>query len=236
MALGTRRNRERRQRLMRMVLRLTQALALIATFLGVGIVAYRGAEELARQEVTALETQVARLTQQEADAQRDKASLSAALEQTRRDIRQIEARYAQDVPREPFTQFLAAAQERLAAGVAAERLSNVMRLAENPRRCEGRPLLRRFAIRFGGTPNAEEGTSFADGLIRVTVTLPAGAEDVARQATVSVTTLWDGRAENRQGLPQRLALPLGNLEMDLTISASDLRGFAQAALASCQRG
>jgi hypothetical protein len=37
------------------------------------------------------------------------------------------------------------------------------------------------------------------------------------------------------GLPQRLTLPLGNLELDLAITASDLRGFAQAALATCPR-
>lgn len=236
MALGTRRSRERRQRRLHLLLRFSQALAVILTFLGVGVIAYRGAEELARQEVTTLEAQVARLTQQEADMQRENTQLAAMLEQARRDMRQLEARYAQDVPRAPFTQFLTAARERLSAGVAAERLVDVIRTAENPRRCEGRAIMRRFAIRFGGTPNTEEGTSFAEGLLRVSVAMPAGAEDIARQSTVSVTTTWNGRTETREGLPQRLSLPLGNLELDLTISASELRGFAQAALASCQRG
>jgi hypothetical protein len=36
-------------------------------------------------------------------------------------------------------------------------------------------------------------------------------------------------------LPQRLTLPLGNLDVDLAITASELRGFAQAALATCPR-
>jgi hypothetical protein len=131
---------------------------------------------------------------------------------------------------------LAIAAERIAAGVAPERVMDLLRLADNPRRCEGRPIIRRFAIRFGGTAAADEGTSFLDGLLRITITMPAGAEDVARLANVSVTSAWNGRTENLTGLPQRLTLPLGNLDVDLAITASDLRGFAQAALASCPRG
>jgi hypothetical protein len=112
----------------------------------------------------------------------------------------------------------------------------VLRLAENPRRCEGRPIIRRFAIRFGGTPNAEEGTSFMDGLLRITTAMPAGTEDAARLANVTVTTAWNGRTENLTGLPQRLTIPLGNLDLDLAVTAGDMRGFVQVALATCPRG
>jgi hypothetical protein len=73
-------------------------------------------------------------------------------------------------------------------------------------------------------------------LLRITTAMPAGAEDVARLANVSVTAAWTGRTENLTGLPQRFVLPMGNLELDLAITASDLRGFAQAALATCPRG
>jgi hypothetical protein len=66
--------------------------------------------------------------------------------------------------------------------------------------------------------------------------MPAGAEDVARLANVTVTAAWTGRTENLTGLPQRLVLPMGNLELDLAITASEMRGFAQASLATCPRG
>jgi hypothetical protein len=112
----------------------------------------------------------------------------------------------------------------------------VLRATDNPRRCEGRPIIRRFAIRFGGAPNAEEGTSFMDGLLRITAAMPAGTEDAARLANVTVTTAWNGRTENLTGLPQRLTIPLGNLELDLAITASEMRGFVQVALATCPRG
>jgi hypothetical protein len=131
---------------------------------------------------------------------------------------------------------LDSAAQRMAAGVAPERLMEVLRLAENPRRCEGRPIIRRFAIRFGGTPNAEEGTSLMDGLLRITAAMPAGTEDAARLAAVNITTIWNGRSENLTGLPQRLTIPLGNLDLDLAVTAGDMRGFVQVALATCPRG
>jgi hypothetical protein len=235
MALGRKRSRERRQRATRWLWRLSQAVMILLVFLGFGIVTYRGAEEIARAEVTGLEARLAQAAEREGAAAGEKTQLIAELEQARAEASTWRARHDQEVPRPPFTDVLASAAQRIAAGVAPERLMEVLRLAENPRRCEGRPIIRRFAIRFGGPPNADEGTSFMDGLLRITAAMPAGTEDAPRLANVTVTTAWNGRAENLTGLPQRLVLPLGNLELDLAITASDMRGFVQVALATCPR-
>ena len=235
MALGRKRSRERRQRATRWLWRLSQAVMILLVFLGFGTVTYRGAEEIARAEVTTLEARLVAAAKRESAAAGEKTQLIAELEQARAEASTWRARHDQEVPRPPFTDVLATAAQRIAAGVAPERLIEVLRVADNPRRCEGRPIIRRFAIRFGGTPSADEGTSFLDGLLRITVAMPAGAEDVVRLAAVNVTTTWNGRTENLTGLPQRLTLPLSNLELDLAITASDLRGFAQAALATCPR-
>ncbi len=235
MALGRKRSRERRQRATRWLWRLSQAVMILLVFLGFGTVTYRGAEEIARAEVTTLEARLVAAAKRESAATGEKNQLIAELEQARAEASTWRARHDQEVPRPPFTDVLATAAQRSAAGVAPERLIEVLRVADNPRRCEGRPIIRRFAIRFGGTPSADEGTSFLDGLLRITVAMPAGAEDVVRLANVSVTTTWNGRTEHLTGLPQRLTLPLSNLELDLAITASDLRGFAQAALATCPR-
>ena len=236
MALGRRRNRERRQRTTRWLWRLSQGVMFLLVFLAFGVIAYRGAEEIARAEVTTLEARLAAAAERESAEAGEKTKLIAELEQARAEASTWRARHDQEVPRPPFTDVLATAAQRIAAGVAPERLMEVLRAADNPRRCEGRPIIRRFAIRFGGTAVADEGTSFMDGLLRITTAMPAGAEDVARLANVSVTAAWTGRTENLTGLPQRLVLPMGNLELDLAITASDLRGFAQAALATCPRG
>jgi hypothetical protein len=236
MALGRKRSRERRQRATRWLWRLSQAVMVLLVFLGFGIVTYRGAEEIARAEVSALETRLAEAAERESAAAAEQGRLVVELDQARVEASTWRARHEQEVPRPPFTEMLAIAAQRIAAGVAPERVMDLLRLADNPRRCEGRPIIRRFAIRFGGTPSADEGTSFLDGLLRITIAMPAGAEDVARLANVSVTSSWNGRMENLTGLPQRVTIPLGNLELDLTIAASDLRGFAQAALATCPRG
>ncbi|MFM7778765.1 MAG: hypothetical protein ACKPB8_08385 [Alphaproteobacteria bacterium] len=236
MALGRKRSRERRQRATRWLWRLSQAVMVLLVFLGFGIVTYRGAEEIARAEVTALETRLAETAERESAAAAEHGRLASQLAEARTEASTWRARHEQEVPRPPFIEMLAIAAQRIAAGVAPERVMDLLRLADNPRRCEGRPIIRRFAIRFGGTPAADEGISFLDGLLRITIAMPAGAEDVARLANVSVTSTWNGRAENLTGLPQRLTLPLGNLDLDLAITASDMRGFAQAALGTCPRG
>lgn len=236
MSLGRKRSRERRQRATRWLWRLSQAVMILLVFLGFGILTYRGAEEIARAEVSGLEARLAEAAERESAAAGEKTRLIAEFAQVRAEASTWRARHDQEVPRPPFTDVLAIAVQRIAAGVAPERLMEVLRVADNPRRCEGRPIIRRFAIRFGGTPSADEGTSFMDGLLRITTAMPAGTEDVARLTNVTITTTWNGRTENLTGLPQRLTIPLGNLELDLTIAASDLRGFAQAALATCPRG
>lgn len=236
MALGRKRSRERRQRATRWLWRLSQAVMILLVFLGFGIMTYRGAEEIARAEVSALEARLAEAAERESAATAERSRLVTEVEQARAEASTWRARHDQEVPRPPFAEVLATAAQRIAAGVAPERLMEVLRVADNPRRCEGRPIIRRFAIRFGGTPSADEGTSFMDGLLRITTAMPAGAEDVARLTNVTITTTWNGRTENLTGLPQRRTIPLGNLELDLTIAASDLRGFAQAALATCPRG
>ena len=236
MALGRKRSRERRQRATRWLWRLSQAVMILLVFLGFGIVTYRGAEEIARAEVSALEARLAEAAERESAAATERSRLITEVEQARAEASTWRARHDQEVPRPPFTEVLAIAAQRIAAGVAPERVMEVLRLADNPRRCEGRPIIRRFAIRFGGASSADEGTSFMDGLLRITTAMPAGTEDVARLANVTVTTAWNGRTENLTGLPQRLVLPVGNLDLELAITASDLRGFAQAALATCPRG
>jgi hypothetical protein len=235
MALGRKRSRERRQRATRWLWRLSQTVMILLVFLGFGIVTYRGAEEIARAEVTALEARLVAAAEREGTAATERSRLVMEVEQARAEASTWRARHEQEVPRPPFTDVLAIAAQRIATGVAPERLMAVLRVADNPRRCEGRPIIRRFAIRFGGTPAVDEGTSFLDGLLRITIAMPAGAEDVVRLANVSITSTWNGRTENLTGLPQRLTLPLGNLDLDLAITASDLRGFAQAALATCPR-
>jgi hypothetical protein len=208
----------------------------LLVFLGFGILTYRGAEEMARAEVTALETRLAEATERESTAAVVQSRLAGELAEARTESSTWRARHEQEVPRPPFTDILALAAARLGAGIAPERLMEALRSTEMPRRCEGRPIIRRFAIRFGGSPTADEGTSFLDGLLRITATMPAGAEDVARLANLSVTSVWNGRTETLTGLPQRLPLTLGNLELELSITASEMRGFAQAALSTCPRG
>ena len=129
MALGRRRNRERRQRTTRWLWRLSQAAMLLLVFLGFGVLAYRGAEEIARAEVSTLEARLAAAAERESAAEGEKASLIAELDQARAEASTWRARHDQEVPRPPFTDMLDSAAQRMAAGVAPERLMEVLRLS-----------------------------------------------------------------------------------------------------------
>ena len=57
------------------------------------------------------------------------------------------------------------------------------------------------------------------------------ADDLNRAATV-VVTVFGQEPVTLTGLPQRLAVTLGNAELTLNVS-SEIRGFGTAALSTC---
>ncbi|MFM7419564.1 MAG: hypothetical protein ACKO54_07645, partial [Alphaproteobacteria bacterium] len=83
MALGRKRSRERRQRATRWLWRRSQAVMVLLVFLGFGIVTYRGAEEIARAEVTALETRLAVAAERESAAAAEQGRLASQLAEAR---------------------------------------------------------------------------------------------------------------------------------------------------------
>ncbi len=83
MALGRKRSRERRQRATRWLWRVSQTVMVLLVFLGFGILTYRGAEEMARAEVTALETRLAEATERESTAAVVQSRLAGELAEAR---------------------------------------------------------------------------------------------------------------------------------------------------------
>jgi hypothetical protein len=186
---------------------------ILLVFLGFGIVTYRGAEEIARAEVTALGNRAGQGSGPPKRSAANKAGLPVDL---------LSAHRSQHLARTPWTKCrahpspkcLPLPQSVSRQALRPERVMDLLRLADNPRRCEGRPIIRRFAAIALVAHPLPMRPSFLDGLLRITIAIPGGAEDVARLADVSVTSSWNGRFENLTGLPQRVTIPLGNLELD----------------------
>lgn len=224
------RARQRRQMLARAALWLGAA----SVFVGIGYSSYQSGIMLARMEVTGLEEDIKRLTSQVEGLRVENDRLRADLQQARQSFDGMKRRYDTDVPSGGLAGLVSLLRDRLGAGVREERIAQVLREAENTRPCEGRSIRKRFAIHTG--QGAEESVTLLEGLIQVSASAPAGADDPAKGATVTITRAWASQPIKVTGMPVRQSIPLNNAELRLAVEASDLRGYGTATLSLCGRG
>ena len=203
MSIGSRRNRERRRRTGQVVLRLAKWVLILAIFVGLGFWSYQGGLDLARAEVTQLESRLEALSADARATYARNAQLEGELRQAREDIAALQRRYERDVPKGEAAALFTLAQGRIGAGVPAERVSQIMRDAGPVRRCEGRPVARRFAVAYGPRVPDNAGIELLDGLVRVVVSAPNQTDDLARAASV-VVTVFGQEPATLTGLPQRI--------------------------------
>lgn len=209
-------------------------LAVVAVFIGIGYSSYRSGALLARMEVRGLEDDITRLTNQVEGLRVENDRLRMDLSQARQTADGVKRRYESDVPSGALANLVALVREKIGAGVKEERLAQVVREAENARACEGRFIRKRFAIHTTGQP--EEPVTLLEGLIQVSASAPASADDPAKAATVTISRAWSSQPIKVTGMPVRQAIPLNNAEMKLTVEASELRGYGTATLSLCGRG
>ncbi len=231
MSIGSRRSRERRRRTGQLALRVAKWLFMLAIFVGLGFWSYQGGLDLARSEVTVLEDRLDRLSADTRNTYARNTQLEGELRQAREDMAALQRRYERDVPRGEAAQLFAQAQARIAGGVPRERIEQIMRDAGPVRRCEGRAASRRFAVVYGPRAPENAGIDLLDGLVHVMVRAENQADDLARAATV-VVSVFGQEPVTLTGLPQRLAVTLGNAELTLNVS-SEIRGFGTAGLTTC---
>ena len=231
MAIGSRFSRERRRRRGEFLLRVTKWLVVLGIFLGLGVAAYRSGLELARSEVTALERRLDEVATEARDYQMRNSRLDSDLRQAREANVALQRRYERDVPTGDAAALFSLAQQRIASGLPRGRVEQVLRDAAPVRRCEGRGQSRRFAVAYGARAPEDAGITLLDGVVRVVVSAPNQADDLARAASVSVTVAGADPVV-LTGLPQRHPVVLGNAEMTLNVT-SEIRGFATASLTTC---
>ncbi len=210
-------------------------LAAAGVFGAIGYSSYQSGSMLARSEVTALEADIRRLSAQLETLRMENDRLRMDLSQSRQGAEVIRRRYESDVPSGGLAGLVTLLRERLGAGVRDERLAQVLREAENARPCEGRFMLKRFAIQPAGQAN-EEGVSFLEGLITVSASAPTTSEDLLKASTVTILRVWSAQPIKVTGLPVRQSIAINNVELKLAVEPSDLRGYVTATLSVCGRG
>ncbi len=232
MAIGSKRSRERRKRRGQVLLRLAKWLIMLAVFVGLGIWSYQSGLELARSEVTSLEARLDEVATEARTLHVRNAQLVGELRQSREANAALQRRYDQDVPAGDAAALFSLAQRRIADGLPRARVEQVLRDAQPVSRCEGRGATRRFAIAYGPRVPESGGIELMDGMVRVVVSAPSTADDLARTASVVVNVAGQAPV-TLTGLPQRHPVVLGNAELVLTVAPSDVRGFASAGITTC---
>jgi hypothetical protein len=233
MGLAARRRRERKRQAL---LQVGKWLLMLSIFAAIGYAAHQAGTALARIEVERLAQRLAVIEQRSGQIDQQNAALRAELDEARAQNRQLQQRYDSDVPRGTAAAVMAAARERLAAGVTADRLQLAIRTAAPVRRCDGPTVSRRFRIGVGARLTEDDSTTFAEGMIRVSALVPAVTDDMARAVVVTFSGLGSGGTRSATGLPASHVFTLDNHELRLTVTESQVRGFATATLTSCRIG
>ncbi len=231
MAFTSKLSRDRSRRRRQFMGRATLWLLGLGVLGGLGYSAYQTGTMLAESRVVELERSLVTLSAQLETANLEKARVLAGLAEMRQADAALQARYDADVPKGELADLLAALRGRLAQGVPAARLGQVVQEAAAARPCETRLTRRRFAIVPAG--RAAEEVALLDGLVQVSAFVPVGATEFGRNVTVVVTRAWVAEPLKLAGLPARQEIAVNNLVMRLTVEPSDVAGYAIATLSGC---
>lgn len=240
MSLSLRQSRalDRRRRRARFV-KWIFALAILG---GLGVAAYESGTHLARREVVRLDREVAVLRQQVDGLKKQNAVLAGDAGAARLRERDLQRRYAADVPTGDAKALLDLVQQRLKAGVSPDRLKFMIGAATAQPKCDGKPVTKRFIVRTPLTAGANDTVTFADRSITVSASgTPALAANGAPEAwfdpgapVTLVFTALGGDAVTAKGmLPLSKSVVHNGSEYRFTARIGQTRGFVDVTADRC---
>lgn len=240
MSLGLQEGRRRRQHQRRVAL--IKWLLILMLLFGAGAFAYATGSKLARVEVERLEENVSDLNAQLDDLRGEKAALQKELGETEEALTTWKQRYESEVPRGHPAELLDLVKQRLANGMAAERLTFVIQQAQTEASCDLGPITRRFLVRTPLSRGAADSVSFADNTITLTATgisatdaqgRPEAWFDPAEAIEVTIRRPG-GQAQSVKGSPPlHPAIVAGGHEHRFSIVRGDRTGFVKATWQRC---
>lgn len=228
--LGRHQDRGRRRR--QTLVAAAKWLLIIFIFVGIGYQAHQAGTALAQADFRRAAGELTQMQRRAAELDAERQRLLTERDAARAAQAQLQQRYDANVPTGALAEALGLVRERLAGGLASERIQQAIRNAEETRRCAGAPVSRRFRIGVGTRAGPDDGTSFAEGLISVSALSPTPS-DLARQTAVTFSGLGSGGAVTVTGLPASHVYVLNNRELRLVVAESPVRGFANASLTTC---
>lgn len=215
-------------------------LFLVALVVAAGL-AYEAGRGLGNLEAAAMRAEIGALDQQLEALEGERAALQARLAETEQAKSQAEARYARDVPNGGLGEILSLSRERMAAGVAEDRLIALLRAVKKQRDCSNEPVTRRFIVTTPLASGHNNSVSFAKGLVTISAEGEAALSpdgkveawfDPGLPVTLRFTDLHGDTTEARGRLPISQSLVVGDREYSFTVAVG-ARGFVDVTGDSC---
>jgi hypothetical protein len=224
-----RRRRQLRRRVFRWLL---GAGAIVAA----GMAAYQTGASLAEREVNELTLTLAKLDERIQMLERENTELQAGLILSARRLKDAELAYRRDVPGGEVAALMGRIQEKLAAGVDQKRLAFLIDSADKPRKCDNKPVTKRFVVRTPISRGANDSVSFAKNAITITALGDSARNqegkveawfDPARAVTLRLVQLG-GKTTVRKGkLPIHTSVVVKDREYLYSVVEGTQRGFVE---------
>ncbi|MFO1154981.1 MAG: hypothetical protein U1E42_15185 [Rhodospirillales bacterium] len=241
MSLGLREDRRRRRRRLHWsIFKWAVALALITA---AGIYAYETGRRLASADITRLEQTISTLREQVDVGEAANISSHAAAETAQATARDWQARYERDVARGPSKELFEIIQQKLGAGVEAERLKAVLIATQNRRDCRREAERRLFPVPVQMQTATRSSLKFGSGLITlVIVGMPARDSagngeswfDVAEPVTLRLIRSGVPATEVTGALPLTTSVIVGEREFSFRVMPAKSRGNVDIFGESCR--
>ncbi len=166
MTLGLHDPHDRRRRQFRRTV--VRWLLGIGIIIAAGVATYQTGASLAEREIAELTLTLAKLDERVQALERENTDLQAGLILSARRLKDADMAYRRDVPEGEVAALMGRVQEKLASGINRKRLAFLIDSAGKERKCDDKPVTKRFVVRTPISRGANDSVSFAKNAITVT--------------------------------------------------------------------
>ncbi len=140
----------------------------IGVIVAAGVATYQTGASLAEREIAELTLTLAKLDERVQALERENTELQAGLILSARRLKDADLAYRRDVPEGEVALLMGRVREKLAAGIDQKRLAFLIDSADKARKCDNKPVTKRFVVRTPISRGANDSVSFARNAITVT--------------------------------------------------------------------
>ena len=208
----------------------------IGAIIAAGVATYQTGASLAEREIAELTQTVAKMDERAQALERENTELQAGLILSARRLKDAELAYRRDVPGGEVAAIMGRVREKLAAGVDRERLAFLIDSAGKARKCDNKPVTKRFVVRTPISRSANDSVSFAKNSITVTALgesarNPEGKVeawfDPAQAIALRLTQLGGMTTVEKGKLPLHTSVIVKDKEYRYSVVAGQQRGFVE---------